>query len=207
MVRYLFFCGYMFLGSFLFISCDEILDEDQQQELSDNLSEDDVVDDTADDDAQKDDREYCENSLFCITDPIIDDDMPQEDQQEDNLISSCPQEVIVGQDTYDFYPVNSIAINNITIEGDCLTVSYGASGCSAAGIESYLLDSGAVMESYPEQRTLRLTLNRPSGTITCMAYHLKQDSFSIASLRTSTGKGEVILHIEDYEESVVYSYE
>ena len=70
------------------------------------------------------------------------------------------------------------------------------------GWREELIDSGAVMESAPPQRNIRMVLDNQE---LCQAVIRKETSFDISSLQVE-GTDKVILHLENFEEDILYEY-
>lgn len=119
-----------------------------------------------------------------------------------NSITSCGTKVIVDAGTFDTAPSDHIVINNVEINGDCLTINYSASGCSGSSWELKLVDSEMLTKSIPAQRSLRLSLKDNEA---CEAFITKEISFDITDLQLQ-GSSEVVLKIKDYSENISYTY-
>jgi len=114
----------------------------------------------------------------------------------------CDESTSINEALYNDGPKDFIDIKDASITGDCLTISYSASGCSGDSWEVNLYDSGKVAESEPEQRYLRLSMMNPEA---CLAVFEKERTFDISNLQIENN-GTLILHLEDYEESLRYTY-
>ena len=117
-----------------------------------------------------------------------------------NNQSGCDQDVIISETEYQNALSESFAIMEMQIEGDCLKIRFGASGCDGSTWAVKLIDSGMVAESYPCQRTLRLTLDNKE---LCDAFITKEIAFNIKDLQIR-GDDRVALHISGYE--ILYEY-
>ncbi len=117
-----------------------------------------------------------------------------------NNQTACSQNVIVSQTEYQNAPNDLFSIIEMTITGDCLNIKFGASGCDGNNWIVKLIDSGTIAESYPCQRTLRLSLD---NTEMCTAVPTKEISFNIKDLQV-TGNNNVILHVSG--EEILYEY-
>ena len=68
-----------------------------------------------------------------------------------------------------------------TVEGLCLTVQIGASGCSSDGWTLDLLTDGSVAESFPTQTSARLVFDdQVPGGVTCQAFFTETFSFDLS---------------------------
>jgi len=114
--------------------------------------------------------------------------------------SDCDQNVIISETEYQNAPSDPFSITEMTITGDCLNIKFGASGCDGNTWIVKLIDSGIVAESYPCQRTLRLSLDNKE---ICTAVPTKEISFNIKDLQI-VGNEKVILHVSG--EEILYEY-
>jgi len=115
-------------------------------------------------------------------------------------ISNCDKDVIISQTEYENAPNHPVSIVDMKIEGNCLKIKFGASGCSGDNWTVKLIDSGVVAESLPCQRTLRLSLNDIG---ICAAYFTKEMSFNIENLQIQ-GNNSVLLNISGKQ--ILYKY-
>ncbi len=122
-------------------------------------------------------------------------------KNDDNGALDCDNEVVISGFQYSNAESTFFEINNISVNGDILTAEISSSGCSGDSWNLCLIDSGAVMESFPPQRRIRFVLRNDEG---CLAYLQKAFTYDISSLQTEGNV--VILQVEDYSESVEYSY-
>ena len=113
----------------------------------------------------------------------------------------CDESVIISKTAFDQAPDDPLTILDLSLDGDCLRITFGASGCDGESWEVQLIDSGDVGESYPPRRWLRLSLDNPE---LCEAYLTRELSFDIQSLQV--GEGSVYLHVEGYEEPLLYDF-
>ncbi len=116
--------------------------------------------------------------------------------------TQCDEEAQIDSEAYDKGSKDFIKIIDASLEGDCLTISYSASGCSGDSWEVNLYDSGAVAESEPEQRYLRLSMKNPE---LCLAVFIKERSFNISDLQIENN-GVLLLNLQDYEGVLRYEY-
>ena len=126
-----------------------------------------------------------------------DDDVPvvyEPNCSDNNLISD---NTLFNNAESNFY-----SLIDAVIDGDCLTISFSSSGCSGETWNLKLIDSEAVIESFPPQRSLKVVLENDEA---CLAVFTQQRAFDITSLRIE-GANEVILNIEGLEQSLRYSY-
>lgn len=117
-----------------------------------------------------------------------------------NPQSDCDQNVIISPTEYQNAPNDPFSITEMTITGNCLKIKFAASGCDGNTWIVKLFDSGNVAESYPCQRTLRLSLDNKEE---CTAIPSKEISFDIKDLQI-VGNDKVILYVSGKE--ILYEY-
>ncbi|MBT8253447.1 MAG: hypothetical protein HKN00_06935 [Flavobacteriaceae bacterium] len=119
---------------------------------------------------------------------------------DDNPLN-CDNALIISSFQYSNAQSAVIEINTIEIDGDVLTVQISSGGCNGETWNLCLIDSEAILESFPPQRHLRFTLQNNES---CLAYLSRTFSYDISALQTEGNS--VVLHIDDYEDSLLYSY-
>ena len=80
-----------------------------------------------------------------------------------------------------------------------ITIQYGG-GCG--NIELKLIDSEMILESYPVQRNIRLSLKDEDY---CKALITKELSFDLTPIQIS-GYNQIILDISTWNEPILYTY-
>lgn len=125
------------------------------------------------------------------------------EDNDDVIDAECDFVATVNKALYDNLETASFQITSAEIINDCLEIKIGASGCDGNSWEFNLVDSGAVAESLPEQRFLKLQLINEE---LCDAYFEKTTSFDLTPLQINNGVNEVILHIEGLESALNYKY-
>lgn len=132
---------------------------------------------------------------FCMVGVVV-----EIDEIKDISKMVCDQSVIISSEEYENASNDPFSITGMTINGDCLNIKFVASGCDGNTWIVKLIDSGNVVESYPCQRTLRLSLNNKE---ICTAIPGKEVSFDITDLQI-IGDNKVILVISGKE--ILYQY-
>lgn len=133
-------------------------------------------------------------SLLCFTNTQCEDDVA--------VSQDCDFKTIVSNSLYDSASSQGVTFINAKIEDDCLSLKIGASGCDGSTWGFSLVDSGAVAESFPEQRYLKLDFNNEE---LCLAFFERTITFDLKPVRVQ-GSSKVILHIEGIEQPLEYSY-
>ena len=119
---------------------------------------------------------------------------PIESIQADNIVVISPED-------YEQTLVNSsyAGINETSIEGDVLTITYCASGCDGSTWVTTLFDAGIVMETMPVQRNLILHLENLEA---CTAVPCKTETYDLTPLHAE-GESSVLLNIYTYSEDPI----
>ena len=116
--------------------------------------------------------------------------------------NACDLTALVDEEAYAKANFEGLNITNATIEADCLQVTFGALGCSGKNWEFQLIDSGAVAESLPEQRYIKLNFKNNEA---CLAYFERTVSFNLKPVRVK-GSNEIVLHLEGLNTPLTYNY-
>lgn len=125
-----------------------------------------------------------------------------EEADDVDYVSLCDEITIVNPDLYENFNTANFTFIDAEIVDDCLRLEIGASGCDSNTWGFNLVDSGAVAESLPEQRYLKLQLINEEA---CLAFFEKTVSFDLSPIQID-GSNEIILHIEGLESSLNYKY-
>ncbi|GGD13774.1 hypothetical protein GCM10011368_14690 [Hyunsoonleella pacifica] len=125
-----------------------------------------------------------------------------DDDIVDDIDNLCDDIVVIDNTAYDTIQSDSFQFTDVSIDGDCLSISIGASGCDGNSWSFALVDSGAVAESSPEQRFLKFEFLNAE---VCTAFFERTISFNLEPLQIS-GSNEIILNLDGWETSVNYSY-
>ena len=135
--------------------------------------------------------------MFCSMNVLCDD------ADEPNINGSfCDYDTVINADIYKDLQSAQFEFVNAEIVDDCLIIEIGASGCDGDTWEFKLVDSGAVAESFPEQRFLKLQL---VNNELCAAFFQRTISFDLTALRIQNN-GEVILNIDGFDRPLNYIY-
>jgi hypothetical protein len=114
----------------------------------------------------------------------------------------CGETVVINQTTYNNTSTDRYIITNAVITGDCLEITFGSSGCNANNWVADLVDSGAILDSNPVQRMIKLSL---TNNELCAAAFVKSLQFDITGLRVS-GSSSVRLMLTGFGTSLIYQY-
>lgn len=124
-----------------------------------------------------------------------------DDHSETDCFTACSQAVIINADEYQNAPDDELEILHVQLEGDCLVIRFESGGCDGNSWVIELIDSEAVMESYPAQRNLRLSLKNQEP---CDAIVIKEMAFNVSNLRLEYDK--IKLNITNSGDQVLYEY-
>ncbi len=113
----------------------------------------------------------------------------------------CSDQVMLSTELYNNGPNDIVQIIDAEIKDDSIYIEFGASGCDGSTWELCLVDAEVVMESYPEQRLIRLSLYNEE---LCDAYFTRKVSFDIRPTQTQLDK--VILHLSGWDTPLLYEY-
>lgn len=116
--------------------------------------------------------------------------------------ANCDFDTIISADLYANAPGDPVAINDIEINGDCLKITFSASGCDGNTWAVKLIDSEGIRESYPAQRNLRLSLENLE---ICAAFLPRVSTFDISELQIP-GDNRVFLNIVNSGDQILYEY-
>ena len=121
--------------------------------------------------------------------------------QDENIVEPCTQMLLIGNEIYDNFPADRLTISDVSLEGDCLQITFWAGGCSGNSWIFELVGREDVLYSEPPQRLIRLSLENNE---ICEAYILKSVTFDITPSRISGN--EIILNLDGWDKKIVYDY-
>ena len=115
---------------------------------------------------------------------------------------TCAYVSEVNTTKYDKEASDFVEVISASISGDCLSFEVSASGCDGSSWEAFLYDSGAIAESLPEQRYIKLVLKNPED---CLAVFTRNFSFDLTPLQIQNG-GVLLLNFQNTGEQLRYEY-
>ncbi len=124
---------------------------------------------------------------------------------DDNTVPSsevCDFMVEISASEYEAATTSNYTIVDAQINQDCLIIQISSSGCDGESWVVQLFDSGAIAESFPEQRFIALDLTNEEE---CDAVISRTYSFELTLLRISES-GEIILNLNSWEGGISYVY-
>jgi len=113
----------------------------------------------------------------------------------------CDDCVTISKQRYEQAITNNYELNEVKLNGDCLEITFSASGCSGSSWETDLIDMGAIAESFPVQRFVRLSLTDEE---LCEAWITKTVSFNISPLQVEQDR--LYLNFDGWEGQILYKY-
>ncbi len=117
------------------------------------------------------------------------------------LPSTCDHPVVVDADLYENGPADEFQFQSAVIDGNCLkaVVRYGG-GCEIVTFQ--LIDASAIMESFPIQRNIRLSLEDNDQ---CEALITQELFYDLTPLQVE-GNSKITLNLQGFPESLTYQY-
>ena len=120
---------------------------------------------------------------------------------ETDCFSKCPQNVMISAEEYQNAPSDELEIIDVEIDGDCLVITFTSGGCDGNSWRVKLIDAEVIMESYPPQRNLRLSLLNQEP---CDAVVTKAVAYNVSSLQLKYDK--IKLNITNSGDQILYEY-
>lgn len=114
----------------------------------------------------------------------------------------CGQFAEVNASKYENANSAQFNIDTVTVDGDCLSITFGSSGCDGSSWEGNLYDSGLILESFPIQRNIRFVLKNEE---LCDAYFIKTFEYDISNLKADN-EGIISFNLDDYDDAITYNY-
>ncbi|MEM6515983.1 MAG: hypothetical protein AAF688_07350 [Bacteroidota bacterium] len=122
--------------------------------------------------------------------------------EDDETATSCGPAAVIDPGFFESAVSSDFSTLSAEIMDNCLTVEISASGCSGESWSLVLVDSGAVAESSPEQRLLKLVFGNEE---LCLAVIGQTRMFDLTNLQVENSNS-IILNIEGIEEGLTYDY-
>ena len=121
---------------------------------------------------------------------------------EENVVSDDfrNESVIIDSNLYNQSESNNYSITNVQLNGDNLTIRISSSGCSSDSWKAILIDANEILESYPIQRKIKLSLENNEA---CLAVFEKEFTFDISSLKEDYDT--VLLNLKGWDTQINYN--
>lgn len=110
------------------------------------------------------------------------------------------ESVIIDSNLYNQSESNNYSITNVQLNGDNLTIRISSSGCSSDSWKAILIDANEILESYPVQRKIKLSLENNEA---CLAVFEKEFTFDISSLKEDYDT--VLLNLKGWDTQINYN--
>lgn len=117
------------------------------------------------------------------------------------LLSVCDHSVIIDNVAYDSLNTETYSITAVEVYGDCLYITINSNGCDSNNWDANLIDWGAVAESSPEQRYVKLELINDE---ICAANFYRTFIFNMTPIQTSNN--EILINLEGWDDFIYYQY-
>lgn len=88
------------------------------------------------------------------------------------------------------------------VEGDCMNVTYSASGCDGSSWVVDMVDAQAIAESLPVQRSFKMLLENNED---CMAIPTQTVSFDLRSIQVES-EDVTLINLDGYDKQLTYIY-
>ncbi|MGB1248674.1 MAG: hypothetical protein ACPG4Z_07295 [Chitinophagales bacterium] len=115
----------------------------------------------------------------------------------------CDEFIIENASRYQNDSSLYFGIDTIVLNGSCLDITIGASGCNGSTWNVDFIDEGVIMESLPIQRNARVLLVENNEA--CLAVPSRTFSFDLQPIQESS-ENSLILNIDGWDESILYEY-
>jgi hypothetical protein len=110
-------------------------------------------------------------------------------------------EIILEEDFNAIYTSN-YGIIEVELNGDCLEMRFGASGCGTDLWEENLYSTDAFYNVFPLQRDVKMELINDEA---CLAFFQKTVSFDLTPFQID-GQSDLPLNINGWNEQITYEY-
>lgn len=115
---------------------------------------------------------------------------------------TCSMKAIQSESIYNDGPAAQHTIESVDLTNNCLHITYASSGCSGESGEIQLVDQGVIMESFPVQKNIRLSLMNEEE---CQAVFQKDIWVDISPLQVN-GESKINFNLEGWGEQILYEY-
>lgn len=109
------------------------------------------------------------------------------------------ESVVINSILYKEATTNNYTISNVNLLGNLLTVKISSSGCNSASWQASLIGTNEVLESFPVQRNVILSLENKEA---CLAVFEKEFTFDISILKENYS--EIILNLDGWDTQINY---
>jgi len=122
---------------------------------------------------------------------------------DDNPSIDCDStSEVISEETFDSIDTSNYVISDAQLNGDCLEITIGSSGCDPDLWELNLYSTNAFYAIYPIQRAVKIELINYQE---CLAVFEKTISFDLIPFQLEK-VDRMPLNIEGWNEQIVYEY-
>ncbi|MBU3011185.1 hypothetical protein KO506_07205 [Polaribacter vadi] len=107
------------------------------------------------------------------------------------------ESVIINNSLYNKTTTSNYTITEAILNENLLTLKISSSGCDGNSWKAVLIDANIVLESYPVQRNIKLSLDNNEA---CLAFFEQEYTFDISNLKE--GYSDIILNLEGWNTQI-----
>lgn len=115
-------------------------------------------------------------------------------------INTEDETVVINNSLYNKTITNTYSITDVQLNGNLLTIKIGSSGCDGNSWKAVLVDADEILESFPVQRNIKLSLENNEA---CLAVFEKEFTFDISILKE--GFDQVSLNLDGWNTQINYN--
>ncbi|APZ45781.1 hypothetical protein BW723_05490 [Polaribacter reichenbachii] len=120
--------------------------------------------------------------------------------ENNNNIDLENESVIINKTLYNETITENYTITEATINDNFLTIKISSSGCDGNSWKAVLIDAKEILESYPIQRNIKLSLENNEA---CLAVFEQEFMFDISILKENYS--EINLNLEGWNAQLNYN--
>jgi hypothetical protein len=124
------------------------------------------------------------------------------DDDSKNISNCDSSSEVIADNIFNNINTSNYSISNVILNGDCLEITIGSSGCNANLWEMELYSTNAFYTVYPLQRAVKLKLTNNQA---CLAFFQKTKSFDLTPFRME-GQNSLPLNIVGWDKQIIYKY-
>lgn len=116
--------------------------------------------------------------------------------------TNCNKFLVIDETKYSQTDTSNYTITNVVLNGECLEITIGASGCDPNNWTMNFIASENVVETLPIQWYTKVELINNEE---CLAVFQKTDSFDLTTLQMP-GANQIELNIDGWNTPILYQY-
>jgi len=109
---------------------------------------------------------------------------------------------IIMEEDFNAINTSNYGIIEVELNGDCLGITFGSSGCGTDLWEENLYSTDAFYNVFPLQRDVKMELINDEA---CLAFFQKTVSFDLTPFQID-GQSDLPLNINGWNEQITYEY-